>query len=272
MNTFRVKNYEAFQHYKDRAPPWIKLYNELLDDYEFGQLPDASKMHLVAIWLLASRSENKIPYDAAWVSKRINATEPVNLGLLVEMGFILLNQPLPSVEHVASKPLAKRLSRGEGEREDIEQTEKISEANASGADAPPDPAIPEREYFLRGREVLGNKSGAMIANLLKAKGKNVALARAALEEASQKQSPMEFVAAICRGPSMSAKPLTEFQRKQQETNDVRSHLRNYANGGGSSGNPDRVLSDDPGKRSQNLRYGSGADLLALPRASGSGGD
>src|SRR5687768_18068275 len=52
-------NFESFQHYKDRAPPWIKLYNELLDDYEFGQLPDASKMHLVAIWLLASRSDRK---------------------------------------------------------------------------------------------------------------------------------------------------------------------------------------------------------------------
>jgi uncharacterized protein (UPF0335 family) len=147
---------------------------------------------------------------------------------------------------------------GEGERD--------SEAKASGADAPPDPAIPEREYFLRGREVLGSKSGAMIANLLKAKGKNVALARAALEEASQKQSPMEFVAAICRGPPMSAKPLTEFQRKQQETNDVRAQLRNYANGGGGGGNPDRVLPDDPGQRSEDLRGRPRQAVLAIPGA------
>src|SRR5690606_19747530 len=32
-----VKNFERFQHYKDRNPPWIKLYNDLLDDYEFGR-------------------------------------------------------------------------------------------------------------------------------------------------------------------------------------------------------------------------------------------
>lgn len=154
----------------------------------------------------------------------------------------------------------------EGERE------KDSEANASGADAPPDPAIPEREYFMRGREVLGNKSGAMIANLLKAKGKNVALARAALEEASQKQSPIEYVAAICRGPPATGKPLTEFQRKQQETNDVRAQLRNYANGGGSGRDLDRLLPGDSGQRSENLRGGAGQVVLQIPRASGSGGD
>lgn len=123
--TFKVKNFESFQHYKDRAPPWIKLYNELLDDYEFGQLPDASKMHLVAIWLLASRSENKIPYDAGWVSKRINATESVDLALLADKGFILLDQPLHGTEHVASKPIAECLSRereeGEKRREEREE-------------------------------------------------------------------------------------------------------------------------------------------------------
>ena len=46
---FRVKNFENFQHYKDRNPPWIKFYNEVLDDYDIGRLPDASKAHLFAI-------------------------------------------------------------------------------------------------------------------------------------------------------------------------------------------------------------------------------
>jgi len=123
LNTFSVKNFEKFQHYKDRSPPWIKLYNELLDDYEFGLLPDASKMHLIAIWLLASRSENKIPYDPEWVARRINATEPVNLQLLGSRGFILLDQEIQGLEQVASMPLAKCLSRereeGEERREDI---------------------------------------------------------------------------------------------------------------------------------------------------------
>lgn len=119
MNTFRVKNFEKFQHYKDRAPPWIKLYNGLLEDYEFGGLPDASKMHLIAIWLLASRTGNKMPYDPRWVSGRINATEPVDLELLVQRGFILLDQEVQQAEQVASKPHAECLSREEGQVQDI---------------------------------------------------------------------------------------------------------------------------------------------------------
>lgn len=125
MSFFRVKNFEKFQHYKDRSPPWIKLYNELLDDYDFGLLPDASKMHLIAIWLLASRSDNKIPYDPSWVAKRVNATEMVNLRLLAERGFILLDQPLQEAEQVACKMQADRLSREEGQVQDIEQQRKI---------------------------------------------------------------------------------------------------------------------------------------------------
>jgi hypothetical protein len=57
----RVKNWAEFQHYKDRNPPWIKLHRALLDDYEFARLPDASKAHLVLIWLLASQSDGRIP-------------------------------------------------------------------------------------------------------------------------------------------------------------------------------------------------------------------
>ena len=85
---FEVKNFENFQHYKDRNPPWIKLYNCLLEDYDFSRLQDASKMHLIAIWLLASRSDNKLPYDKEWIKSRINATEEVDLDLFLQLNFI----------------------------------------------------------------------------------------------------------------------------------------------------------------------------------------
>jgi hypothetical protein len=92
MATFSVKNFETFQHYKDRSPPWIRLYNSTLDDYEIGHLPDAVKAHLIAIWLLASRYDNKIPYDSEWISGKINATVPVDLENLIELGFIVPDQ------------------------------------------------------------------------------------------------------------------------------------------------------------------------------------
>jgi hypothetical protein len=128
VKTFSVKNFEKFQHYKDRAPPWIKLYNGLLEDYEFGGLPDASKMHLIAIWLLASRSENKIPFDPKWVSNRINATEPVDLVLLAKRGFIVVDQ---EGTQDAIEPLAECLTREERETE-----ERQSKAETRSPSAP----------------------------------------------------------------------------------------------------------------------------------------
>lgn len=80
-------------------------------------MPDASKFHLIAIWLLASRSGNKILFDSKWVARRINANDDVDLQLLVDRGFIVLDQELHSPEQNASAPIATRLS-GEEERRD----------------------------------------------------------------------------------------------------------------------------------------------------------
>ena len=120
MKTFSVKNYSAFQHYRDRAPPWIKFYNRTLDDYEIGALPDATKAHLFAIWLLASRYDNLIPYDQKFVERKINATSKVDLKLIEKAGFIVVNQEcsneIASLYQDASEVLVQRREEGEGEK------------------------------------------------------------------------------------------------------------------------------------------------------------
>jgi hypothetical protein len=85
---FSVTNYDQQQHYKDRGPTWIKLYNRLLDDYGFAQLPDAAKWHLIGIFLLASRHANRIPADPAWLARQVSACDPIDLGVLERSGFI----------------------------------------------------------------------------------------------------------------------------------------------------------------------------------------
>jgi hypothetical protein len=52
------KNWSAFQHYKDRCPPWIKLHRDLLNDREFMRLPIASKALAPLLWLLASETKD----------------------------------------------------------------------------------------------------------------------------------------------------------------------------------------------------------------------
>ena len=55
----KIKNWSKFQHFKDRRPPWVKLYRDLLDDMEWHQLDPLSSKVLVNLWLLASEDENQ---------------------------------------------------------------------------------------------------------------------------------------------------------------------------------------------------------------------
>lgn len=54
---YKVKNWKQFQHFKDRTPPWIKLYRGLLDDPDFHALDGDTAKQLVMIWLVASEDE-----------------------------------------------------------------------------------------------------------------------------------------------------------------------------------------------------------------------
>lgn len=101
---------------------------------------------------------------------------------------------------VTHSVMSRQMEEGGGKREEEIRKGEYSEADASGEKPPcvSDPSIVERELFSRGREVLGKTNGAMIAKLKKAKGGNVALARAAIEVASQKENPREYIAAIVK--------------------------------------------------------------------------
>jgi hypothetical protein len=268
---------------------WFRVYDDVINDPKILKLPEESRWHWIALLCIASKNDGALPSteDVA-ISLRVKLASAAAIiaslktaGLLdlVDGRYVPHNWDGRQFKSDTSNERVKRYRQRKCNVTDAvtvtppdTDTDTEHKQKEDGAIAPLDPATPEREFFARGKATLGQGAGGMLAKLLKAKGGNVALARAAIEQASQKENPTEYVAAICRGSAMSAKPLTEFQRKQQETNDVRSHLRNYANGGGSGGNSDRLLSNDPGKRPENLRHGAGADILALPRASGSGGD
>lgn len=95
----KVKNWEEHQHYKDRSPPWIKLQRRLLDDYEFSCLQDASKAHLILIWLLASQNEGRIPNDPLFIRNKLGLEKVPDLESLINQGFLIM-------EHDASTTLA----------------------------------------------------------------------------------------------------------------------------------------------------------------------
>jgi hypothetical protein len=74
-----------------------------------------------------------------------------------------------------------------------------SEPAAPPPPRPPPPSDPETDLFRRGKEILGANAGGMIRQLLKAKGGKAPLARAAIEQASTKENPREYVGGVIRG-------------------------------------------------------------------------
>lgn len=93
MSVLRVKNWASFQHYRDRAPPWIKLHKGLLDDFDYARLPLASRALAPCIWLLASESANgDIPADPEYLAFRLHCstlTVKDAIGPLIDKGFLI---------------------------------------------------------------------------------------------------------------------------------------------------------------------------------------
>ena len=114
------KNWDTFQHYKDRSPAWIKLHRSMLDDYEFSCLPVASRALAPLLWLLASEYEGgKITASVEKLAFRLRMTPKE---------FTTAVKPLIDGNFFsdASNTLAPRKHDAslEKEREKQEQTEK----------------------------------------------------------------------------------------------------------------------------------------------------
>jgi hypothetical protein len=133
MKYLAIKNFERFQHYHDRIPPWIKLYNSLLDDYAFLQLGDAARSHLILLWLVASRHKNRIPNDPKYIASAIHARGKVDIAALVDGGFVVFTDdatPEQPASKTASPLLAPTLASctesgdAEGEKRERERREE----------------------------------------------------------------------------------------------------------------------------------------------------
>lgn len=73
-------------------------------------------------------------------------------------------------------------------------TSHKTERKKDAADAAP--VSDEVEFFRRGKAVLGATAGGLLRNLLKAKDNSIPLARSAVETASTKENPREYIGRI----------------------------------------------------------------------------
>jgi hypothetical protein len=158
------KKWEEFQHYKDRAPTWIKLHKRLLDDFAYHRLPVASRALAPMLWLLASEYDGGV-IDASLdeIAFRMHVTPgemAEALNPLIEAGFF-------TVEQDASNSLADCKQEASLEIEKEKQV-KIEE---ECADAPPRPMKKDRVRASRIPEGLtANRAAQEAAGLSIAEG------------------------------------------------------------------------------------------------------
>jgi hypothetical protein len=88
MEFYRVKNWERFQHYKDRSPPWIKRHFEIMTSQDWVMLADASKLLMVICMLVASRNEGKVPADPHYFKRVAYLDKLPDFKPLLNCGFL----------------------------------------------------------------------------------------------------------------------------------------------------------------------------------------
>jgi hypothetical protein len=103
---FSIKNWARFQHYTKRHPPWIKVYHDLLDDEAYGELDLFAQLLYLKLLLAASRKDNRIPEDVAWMSTELSlprAQLKKGVQTLLDTGFLASDCASKSASKVASK-------------------------------------------------------------------------------------------------------------------------------------------------------------------------
>jgi len=105
---YKVKNWEEYQHYRDRNPPWIKLYGRILTSKDWVLLSDESRLHMVVCMVLASDNFGYIPDDPVFIQRRAYLSKPPDLKPLIETGFLESAPNASKVLADASKMLSQR--------------------------------------------------------------------------------------------------------------------------------------------------------------------
>lgn len=209
----KIKNWARFQHYKDRSPPWIKLYRDLLNDREWFALDDQSARLLVNLWLIAAESDGHIPAPLDIAFRLRMKGEDVVLGLSKLSHWLEqdASNVLADCQQVATPETERETERKNSVRAakpppdsqlSLVPLAPLSQTN----NAPPPAAAPrppsrEADYFRRGREVLGEKSGGLISKLLRHHNGNIEAAWGVIENAADCDQPREYVGAALRKTS-----------------------------------------------------------------------
>jgi hypothetical protein len=112
----RIKNWTKFQHFKDRRPPWVKLYRDILDDLEWHELDPLAAKVLVMLWLIASENDGRIP-DNKTLAFRLRLTELKTKEIIIKLSHWLEQDDISKISERYQSDRPERETEGETETE-----------------------------------------------------------------------------------------------------------------------------------------------------------
>ena len=147
---WHVKGWHKFQHFKDRKPPWVKLYRDLLDDMDWHELDPVAAKALVSLWLIASENNGQLP-DNKILAFRLRVTEKAMESIVSKLDHWLEQVDINAIsERYQDDPLET-----EGETEKETETETTLSGNP---DVSP-PKVFHKETAIRVIDFLNAKTG-----------------------------------------------------------------------------------------------------------------
>lgn len=136
MDFLAVKNFSRFQHYRDRNPPWIKLYGDVLVDAAFLQMPEAAQAQLMKLWVLASQFGHPLPNNPKLLAGKIGTTGKFHLASMVAAGFLIPCRDVASAAIAESQQNDIPSVRGRIERSELEDDAVAEKLAEHGVDEP----------------------------------------------------------------------------------------------------------------------------------------
>jgi hypothetical protein len=136
----KIKNWSKFQHFKDRRPPWVKLYRDILDDLEWHELDPLAAKVLVMLWLIASEDDGRIP-NTKTLAFRLRLTEVKTKEIVSKLSHWLEQDDINTISE------GYQLDLPETETETEKEKEKDTDAYAS-LSADTLPTCPHQEILM----------------------------------------------------------------------------------------------------------------------------
>lgn len=131
---FRPRNWQKFQHYRNRRPPWIRFYTDLLTDHAFNQLTPLQQLILMKLWLLYAVIGKPLVNDTRWIGAQLGLD---SRGIGKALPTLFSNDFIELCDENASNMLAPCYQHASAETETESETE---------ADTDSPPIIPPEQF------------------------------------------------------------------------------------------------------------------------------